>query len=241
MEIPHWIHGESHEQSDQRLAELVCTKTLASEFYGFSGALLLDEIRSYHLRRLGRRTEALSTRSSTYYAAARDASAQAANTRLPKKLFRLALGLLCKIRSERLADKLVTEGGGFELLPPNQADVYVHTILARKRYEEAVRLAGILLNRADASPDNKALMKRIQAEVLIIRGRYRDAEQLLDSALQSDTVLPPLTILRLLRTKGVLYDQRRNTQVADSFFERARAIALQHNFSGQLEKIKARQ
>lgn len=83
-------------------------------------------------------------------------------------------------------------------------------------------------------------MKRIQAEVLIIRGRYRDAEQLLDSAIQSDPV-PPLTLVRLLRTKGVLYDQRRNRHVADSFFDRARVIALQHNFTGQLEKIKARQ
>lgn len=136
---------------------------------------------------------------------------------------------------------MVRELGGFVSLSANQADVYVHTVLIRERYEDAVRLAGVLFNRADASPDNKALMGRIQAKVLIIRGNYRDAEQLLDAALQSDDVLAPLTSIRLLRTKGELYDQRRNRAVADSFFERAGAIALQHGFLGQLEKIKARQ
>lgn len=151
------------------------------------------------------------------------------------------LCLLCKIRFERLADTLAREPGGFESLSANQADVYVHTVLARKKYEEAVRLANILSNRTDASQDNRALMKRIRAEVLIIRGYYSDAEYELNSALRFNAELPPLTIVRLLRTKGVLYDQRGNSQVADSFFGRAWIIALQYNFLGQLEKIKARQ
>ena len=230
-----------HEQMIARLNELIRDCTLRSRFYGIRGALLLDEARAHHFRKLGRRAEGLSTRISTYYAAASAARARAKNNPLFLRPLWLLIGYACFRRSIYLADALIYREGGFESLSANQADVYVHTVLARKRYNDAVHFAEMLLSRADASADNRALMQRIMAEVLIVRGRYRDAEQMLDSALQSGAELPPLTIVRLLRTKGVLYDQRRNRQMADSFFERARAVALQHNFTGQLEKIEARQ
>lgn len=229
------------EQMITRLNELVRDRTLRLKFYGIRGALLLDEVRAHYFRKLGRRAESFSTRASTYYAAASGMSARVKNSPLVLRPLWLLIGYTCFKRFIGLADELVRESGGFQSLSANQADVYVHTILARKRYGEAVNLANMLLTRADASQDNKALMKRIQAQVLIIWGRYRDAEQMLDSASQFDDVLPPLTIVRLLRTKGILYDQRRNRQMADSFFERARIIAIIHNFSGQLDKIKARQ
>lgn len=229
------------EQMITRLNELVSDRTLRSKFYGINGALFLDEVRAYYFRKLGRRAESFSTRTSTYYAATSNMSARVKNSPLLLKPLWLLIGYTCLRRFIGIADALVREAGGFELLPANQADVYVHTVLAQKKYDDALRLAELLINRPDASENNKALMKRIQAQVLIIRGYYRDAEQVLDSASQFDDVLPPLTIVRLLRTKGVLYDQRGNRQMADSFFERARAIALQHNFSGQLKKIKARQ
>lgn len=232
-----------YEQMVARLGEPVRNRTIRSKFFGINGALLLDEIRAYYFRKLGRRAESFSTRTSTYYAAASGMSARVKNSPLFLRPLWLLIGYACFKRFIGLADKLVRESGGFESLSANQADVYVHTLFAqgRKRYAETLEYARRLIDRPDASENNKALMERIRAEVWIIRGRYRDAEQILDSVLQSDNALPPLTIVRLLRTKGVLYDQRRDRQVADSFFERARTIALQHNFSGQLEKIKARQ
>lgn len=80
------------------LTQLVRDRTLRSRFYGIRGALLLDEGRAYYLRKLGRRAESFSTRTSTYYAAARTARARSTNSPTWAKPWWGLLGFLCKIR-----------------------------------------------------------------------------------------------------------------------------------------------
>lgn len=229
---------ERYERAVQGLDLAIYELTWLGRFWGEHGALALERARYHYLHLLDRRADALSTISSTYYAAAGSLRASAHNRWFFLKLISLAQAKYFFEQSFYFTQTLIHDYG-YDQLSTNQLDVIAHVLARKKRREQARVCINIVLARPDASPNNKALMYRLSADIAISRGEYGQAEQDIVRALELRSTLGAATVTRVLRTQAIFEETRGNHANAETIRREIHQISLVHALPGQDQKAQA--
>lgn len=226
------------ERAVQGLDQAIYELTWLGEFGGEHGVLALERARSHYLYFLDRRADALSASSSTYYAAAGSVHASARNHWFPFRLIVLAGAKYLFERSFAYTRALIRDYG-YDQLSTNKLDVIAHVLARKGRYEQALTCMNMVLARADASPNNKALMYRLAADIATSRGEYGQAERDVARALELRPTLGAATVVRVLRTQAALEEARGNHANAETIKREIRQISQTHALPGQDKKSQA--
>ncbi|MBI3442641.1 MAG: hypothetical protein HY007_02655 [Candidatus Sungbacteria bacterium] len=229
---------ERYERAVQGLDQAIYELTWLGQLWGPRGVLALERTRRHYLLLLGRHADALSTTSSTFFAAGGDAHARARNYGFPLKIILLPVAKYFFERSFLLTKKLIRDYG-YDQLSTNKVDFIAHGLTRKKYYEQATACMNIVLARPDATPNNKALMYRLAADIEISRGEYRLAERDVARALELRSSLGPETIIRILRTQALLEKARGNPANAERIQREIRQISREQALPGQDKKSQA--
>lgn len=230
---------ERYEKAVEGLGQAIFHLTWLGHFWGIGGVIVLDEIRSWYIiyKLRGDKAGTLSGRSSTYYAAAGNAKARAAQSFLTK-IWWLMLMFLCFARSLQLSNRLV-KLVGIKRMDPGQLDVRSHILRRAGRHEEAIKCVEEALSRKDVAINSKVLLLMGRAESLIKLGHTAYTEVAYREALVLKNQVPISTQVRLLRSYAAHRRVLGNDAEAEQLLQEAKNLAIKDALGDQLKKIEA--
>lgn len=223
--------------AEKQLSRVVYELTWAGCFWGLKGAINYARQRAEYLTQLGEKVAALSSLSSTYYAAAGHAEAQAGLS-LWLRPFWLFRDWYSSSRAERLSDRLfVIVGRDIRAMNPDELNIRASILHRAGRYHEAlVCLEAALGRQGKLKADTRALLEVKMAEVLDRLGQGSKAEHLYQLAF--GLKVEPTTSVRLYKSLGQHCLAFSEWERASSALATALKIAEENNLGDQIVKIK---
>jgi len=211
-------------------------KSWAGDFWGVNGALTKAKELYWMIAGKGKKRDALSSLSSTYFSAAGNAKAIFFKARFYAKPLWVFRVVWCLFQANRLSDKL-KRVAGIEKMKISELDVRIAIMLAVFRMKSARKCLDEFISREEKPSDTIAL---IISHFLNHRFVSKEFANKSMGDLRS-LLLEPLrstTRVRVLREMGLYQKRRGDWDGAREFFSEALKIAETEDLGDQILKIK---
>lgn len=211
--------------------------TWQGKLWGRGGAIAWSRKRYWHFRNLGKRAEAASSLSSTYYTAAGNAFALAKQLPMVRRTIWLLRGvwyLFWALAHSNEVERIL----GVKNMTHGQLDIRASILAKCRKYARAQRYLQAALRRQDITDDSRALVLVKLGEVYQALGRPYPAEESYSQAAKMEG-LKATTKVRVLKSLGQYYRRVGGKGRAQEYLQKALALAEKNNLGDQIMKIKA--
>lgn len=219
------------------LWQKVYDATWQGKLWGKNGAIHWSRARCLYLESIGKKAEASSAMSSTYYTAAGHAFARAKLASFLPKIFWMAVGLWYLVWALSHSNR-VERILGIEKMTHGQLDVRASILAKWGRYKKALRCLEEALSRPDITNDSRALILVKRGEVLYALHKLPLAAEAYIRASKIKGI-KATTEVRVLKSLGQHYKRLGNKKFAQENLEKALTLAEKNNLGDQVVKIKA--
>lgn len=222
------------------LSRAIYQLTWLGHFWGWRGAIILDEIRSWYIAHKldDDKIKTLSQRSSTYYAAAGNAKARASRTFIAKP-FWLIVGAFCFFRALRLSNRFEKEQG-LHNLTANELDVRQSILRKAGRRRDALERIEMTLARNDISIKTRVFLEIGKGEILEWEGKIQEASAIYTHVwmLVNEFKDDPTTAVRICKAVAGYFLRHADGRWIEAF-EQGLRIAEENQLTDQIEKLNA--
>ncbi len=216
------------------LSRTIYEKTWKGEYWGQGGVIELSWGRYTKLLDIGKRPEALSALSSTYYSACGQAVARFRASFNPVWLFR---AWWCLRQAGKLSDEL-ERLLSLDLMSPEQLDIRARILFRQRRYALSKQVTQEALGRDGLMPDTRALLEMGLAEISDQEREPAGAQLAYGRALFEEENLRPTTTVRIYASLTRYHTRWMQWRLAQTAAEKALAIAQTHGLEDQAIKLQ---
>lgn len=204
-------------------------------YWGKDGVIAQSRRRFAKLIAEGKREEAYSALSSTYYSAGGHAAARFRTSSVFAKPLWAMRAIWCLRRAGKLSDELKYE---LQNMTSDQLDIRGRILYRLKRYNEALKVTQLALGRENLTADTLVLLEMGRGEILNAMNGSQAVEAY-HRALNYVDWVKPTTSVRLYRSLTAYYHQQGDLEKSRWYAEKALVIAKEHGLDDQTVKIKA--